>query len=209
MTINSRLYRKLSGLLSASGYGFIFNHENDDNSQKLLINAISSAVNMPQMSGLRTMARQLNAEITNTGPLITTANDAVCPRCESVCCLNKFGRYDIGDIIYMTALGYQPDERLPYSNNGPEHLPCKYLSHSGCTVLRQLRPFRCNWFFCTPIIEYMESGSKKAYRGFNRLFQDIIRLRTAMLDEFHAAIVLLSKSEINPDSPYWSLSIRP
>ncbi|MEO5360735.1 MAG: hypothetical protein H7843_09870 [Nitrospirota bacterium] len=195
MTINGGLYRKLSGLLSASGYGFIFNHEKDDCSRALLINAISSAVKMPQMSGLRAMAWQLSAEIANTGPLITPCNDVVCPQCESVCCLNKFGRYDIGDIIYMTALGYQPDEIL--HNNEPECLPCKYLSYSGCSVSRQLRPFRCNWFFCTPMIEYMESGSKKAYRGFNMLFQDIIQLRTAMLDEFHAAIVLLSESELN------------
>jgi hypothetical protein len=38
----------------------------------------------------------------------------------------------------------------------------------------------------------MENGSMRAYREFNRLFLELIRLRKDMLDEFSAAVKILS-----------------
>ncbi|MBF0488398.1 MAG: hypothetical protein HQK98_09580 [Nitrospirae bacterium] len=159
-----------------------------------LIYAVGDVADMPRMSGLREMASQLSAKIAHVDPFIKSCNDEICPQCEGVCCLNKFGCYDIGDVIYLVALGWRPVEILSFSNNAPEGLPCKYLSQSGCVISRRVRPFRCNWFFCIPIIEHMENGGKRAYRGFSRLFQEIIRLRKDMLDEFCAYTKVLSES---------------
>ncbi|MBF0556780.1 MAG: hypothetical protein HQK96_19880 [Nitrospirae bacterium] len=196
MAISVRLYGQLSKLLVSSGCGYTLNREGEggEDMWASLINAIGAAADMPQMSGLKEMAKRLSAKIAHADPFIMDCNGKVCPQCEGVCCLNKFGRYDIGDVIYLAALGYRPAEILSFSNHDPECLPCKYLSQAGCVISRQLRPFRCNWFFCIPIIEYMENGNKKAYRGFSSLFHEIIRLRKDMLDEFCAYIKVLSES---------------
>ncbi|MCG6551086.1 MAG: hypothetical protein L7F77_02065 [Candidatus Magnetominusculus sp. LBB02] len=186
--------------LSSDGYGLVLNSDRTD--AALLINAIGLAAAMPHMSDIREMARRLQVKIALADPIIKPGNDKVCPNCQAVCCVNKFGCYDVGDVIYIALLGYLDEQSLPWSNNELAGLPCKYLLPTGCALLRQLRPFRCNWFFCTPIIEYMESGGKRAYRAFNRLFQEIITLRKEMLDEFSASALSLSGEDELRQPPY-------
>ncbi|MBF0516899.1 MAG: hypothetical protein HQK97_07240 [Nitrospirae bacterium] len=198
MVISGWLFGQLAWLLRTYGYGFIFNRDSETDSwhRELLINAICTSLSTPQMSGLRAKAWRLNAQIAHIDQLLIPVINAVCPTCQSVCCVNRFGRYDIGDIIYVAALGIRPDEIIAFgTNERPEDLPCNYLAVTGCAVSRQLRPFRCNWYFCTPAIEYMESSGGRAYRGFNGQFAEIIRLRKELLDEFHAAIKTLSESD--------------
>ncbi|MBF0318290.1 MAG: hypothetical protein HQL01_00595 [Nitrospirae bacterium] len=187
-----KLSEKLSRLSGACGRGLTLNRECGESLGIFLIDTLNAAANVPQFSRLKEMARQLNAKIALAGEFITPFNAEICPQCNSVCCLNKFGCYDFDDLIYMGALGCHKDEFISFANNAPEDLPCRYLTQTGCTISRQLRPFRCNWFFCAPLVQHMENGSMKAYRGFNRLFQEIIRLRKDMLDEFSAAINILS-----------------
>jgi hypothetical protein len=106
---------------------------------------------------------------------------AVCPSCESVCCVNKHGFYDYEDLIYIYSLGLKPPV---YKEGVGDTDPCQFLSDCGCTIERALRPFRCNWYFCSSLLKHMENGPARAYRSFIRQLDEILDLRKEMLDGF-------------------------
>jgi hypothetical protein len=105
----------------------------------------------------------------------------VCPDCKDVCCINIHGYYDHQDLIYIYSLGLKPPD---YKEGVKDTDPCQFLNKLGCTVERSIRPFRCNWYFCKALFEYMENGDAKPYRNFINKFHEIIDLRKDMLDEF-------------------------
>lgn len=105
----------------------------------------------------------------------------VCPDCKKVCCINKHGHYDYEDLIYIFALGLKPPL---YKTDIDDAAPCQFLSDSGCTIERSIRPFRCNWYFCNDLIAYMSKGPARPYREFSSRFQEIQGLRREILSEF-------------------------
>ena len=105
----------------------------------------------------------------------------VCPHCEKVCCMNRHGYYDYEDIIYIYALGLKPPA---YKKDIHDTAPCQFISESGCTIERSLRPNRCNWFFCNELIDHMGNGPARTYREFLDSYNDAIDKRKEMLDGF-------------------------
>lgn len=105
----------------------------------------------------------------------------VCPRCRNVCCLNVHGYYDYGDILYIHALGGAPPGYREGIDDGE---PCQFLSPLGCTIERSVRPFRCTWYFCGPLLKRMESNPGRPYREFVDHLHQIIELRREMIEEF-------------------------
>lgn len=127
------------------------------------------------------LAHQLKTEIEGVSPFIQQITSAVCPSCEKVCCIDRHGHYNDQDLIYVRALGLE----LPsYKEGVTDTDPCQFLSESGCILERAVRPFRCNWYFCNALLEYMELGPSKPYREFIKRSQRIVELRSAMLDEY-------------------------
>lgn len=104
-----------------------------------------------------------------------------CPDCEKVCCMNKHGYYDHEDLIYIYALGLKP---TAYKDKFRDSDPCQFISSQGCTIARAVRPFRCNWYFCTKLLNHIENGPAKPYREFISRFDKTITARKEMLDEF-------------------------
>ena len=98
----------------------------------------------------------------------------VCPHCGNVCCINRHGYYDCADLIYIQALGLEPPA---YKEDVRDTDRCQFLSATGCTIERPLRPFRCNWYFCGALLKSMEDGAAKPYRQFIKEFQKIIELK--------------------------------
>jgi hypothetical protein len=126
-------------------------------------------------------AHTLKALMEEVSPFIQQITAIVCPGCERVCCVNRHGYYDRLDLIYVYALGLS---HPGYRDGLEDAAPCQFLSACGCTLERPLRPFRCNWYFCIALIEYMETGPAKPYRKFVNRFQEIIEARRRMLEAF-------------------------
>jgi hypothetical protein len=122
-------------------------------------------------------ALQLKLAMEEISPYIQQITSEVCPTCEKVCCIERHGHYDDGDLIYVRALAI---EIPPYRKDFIDTDPCRFLSGSGCVLERSVRPFRCNWYFCDDLIEYMEKGPTKPYREFISRFQKIIEMRDEM-----------------------------
>jgi len=132
--------------------------------------------------------KDLAAEMTRTleilDPLFDEYTRGVCPSCVSVCCINRHSYYDPEDLIYLYASG----EEMPCHRPGiPDTDPCQFLGSRGCTIRRRMRPYRCTWYFCEPLLTSVSSTPAAPYRGFIRLLEVLSFSREEMIREFRRA----------------------
>ncbi|MFA5353820.1 MAG: hypothetical protein WC291_06290 [Thermodesulfovibrionales bacterium] len=127
------------------------------------------------------LAYQVKKLTEEIDPLIQEFTSAVCPSCREVCCINRHGYYALDDLIYICGLGLEPPQ---YREGVEDTAPCQFLGQGGCVFERSVRPFRCNWYFCTPLLNHMDSGSARKYREFTRRFTKIQEKRKEMLGQF-------------------------
>jgi len=126
----------------------------------------------------RGLAHELRQTFDLISPFIERHTSIVCPRCKDVCCIDKHGRYDRDDILFLKALGI---ERLVEDNALRETDPCRYLTEEGCSLPRWRRPFRCTYFFCDPLLKSLQGDDPKFYRTFVDYLQHLISVRGRLL----------------------------
>jgi hypothetical protein len=95
--------------------------------------------------------------------------------------VNRHAYYEHEDIIYILSLGL---ETPLFGNSGVDSDPCRFMGSHGCMVSRPLRPYRCTWFFCTPLLASMQNDSTVVYRKFIGSLEKITRKREDMLNAF-------------------------
>ncbi len=134
-----------------------------------------------ELTSVREYSGEIRKRISDLDFFIQNNTSEVCPLCESVCCINRHGYYDYHDLIYIFATG---TEQPVYKEGVKDTQPCQFFSKTGCTIERWRRPFRCNWYFCDSLLRHMENGPAKPYRDFIHIFQDIIDIKRAMLEEY-------------------------
>jgi hypothetical protein len=147
---------------------------------------------------VREHAQKIKDGFEKISPLIQQNTEKVCPECHHVCCISKHGYYLFEDLIYLYALGLRPPS-FEFGKNETD--PCQFLSHRGCSIERPLRPSGCTWYFCDPLLEYMEK--KPDYHEFDELLRDIAELWMEMIEEF---IRVYIDDGMNP--PFFSQSTR-
>jgi len=127
------------------------------------------------------LAMALRQNIDAVDHFIQQNTAQVCPDCQKVCCINKHGYYDYQDLIYIVSLGLMPPL---YRQGIVDTAPCQFLSQCGCVIERSIRPFRCNWHFCSSLIAFMASGPARPLRKFTLQFKVLQALRQEMIDFF-------------------------
>ena len=133
----------------------------------------------------RQSAAEARKLIETISPDIERHTAAVCITCTSVCCINRHARYDLSDSIFLSSFGLAVPE---YDSGTEETAPCRFLGNCGCTLHRSLRPYRCTWFFCAPLLDHIvEQNDPSAYRAFMRTLQAITETRTRMIRDFEEA----------------------
>ncbi|MBI5057741.1 MAG: hypothetical protein HZB61_14095 [Nitrospirae bacterium] len=125
------------------------------------------------------IARELREAFEAVGPFIQKHTALVCPLCEKVCCINQHGRHDEKDMTFLSALKVEAPCLGPDRNDAD---PCGFLNAEGCSIERWMRPFRCTWFFCNPLLESMKGDDVRAYRNFIGSFQRLVLLRQELLN---------------------------
>lgn len=123
----------------------------------------------------------IKGAINSIDGFIQSCTTEVCPHCTKVCCINRHGYYDDEDLIYIVSLGKTPHA---YKDGLSDTEPCQFLSSQGCKIPRYLRPFRCNWYFCIPLIGFMKQQRGADYRAFSRRMQEAIDLRAELIEIF-------------------------
>jgi hypothetical protein len=140
-----------------------------------------------ELAEVERIALALRNKIDGVDRFIQENTAQVCPDCRKVCCINKHGYYDHQDLIYITALALTPPQ---YGAGIEDVAPCQFLSETGCGIERSLRPFRCNWHFCSELIAFMNSGPPKPLREFNNKFRELQSLRQEMADRFFLILTM-------------------
>jgi len=120
-------------------------------------------------------AEKLKKILIDLSPLIEEYSAGICPDCRDLCCKQKRSLPDPNDIRYRTALGTPFSERDP--SRDPDG-PCQFMGQAGCETPRWLRPWRCTWYFCDPLIEAMNAGPQKKARRLSSLIQEIVDIRS-------------------------------
>lgn len=134
-----------------------------------------------ELAEVRTLAGEVAELSEQSGEFIQAHTAVVCPSCARVCCATRHSFHEVADIIYLCALG----ESLPvYAEGRTGSDPCQFIGAQGCTVKRSLRPYRCNWYFCAPLLEHMQETAARDYRKFMELMTLLGRKREALLDSY-------------------------
>jgi len=130
---------------------------------------------------VRDLAREISELIESMSPFVQHNTEAVCPSCQNVCCINLHSYHDHRDIVYLHALG----EKVPSYKKGIDDVaPCQFLGERGCMVNRSLRPYRCTWFFCTPLLDRIRCSPVSLYRRFIDSLQLLTQKRQDMMNLF-------------------------
>lgn len=122
-------------------------------------------------------AHKLKDLLTRLSPLIEEYTAATCSGCVDVCCKQKRAFPDHEDVLYMTALGLPLPDYDPARD--PEG-PCQFMGAAGCMTPRWLRPWRCTWYFCSPLLDAMSGGPQRKARAISGLIRQIVELRHAL-----------------------------
>lgn len=130
---------------------------------------------------LREHARTFTGLINRVDPFIQKSTQEVCPQCRQVCCINRHSYHTHFDVLCLMALG----EEIPHHKSGlGDSEPCQFLSSGGCRLGRSLRPYRCTWYFCTPLLEYIRNEPVREYRTFIACLERLSAERELLLTSF-------------------------
>lgn len=120
-------------------------------------------------------ANKLKDLLIELSPLIEEYSSRVCPGCTDVCCKQKRSYPEHVDARYIEALAVSPP--LPDPARSLEG-PCQFMGREGCLTPRWLRPWRCTWYFCDPLLEAMQRGPQRKSRKISNLIQKIVDIRS-------------------------------
>jgi hypothetical protein len=124
-------------------------------------------------------AEKLKQLLIESSPSIEEYTSPLCPGCIDVCCRQKHGLYRERDIGYLRALGIAPPMR---DGTRPLDGPCECMGPRGCTLPRWMRPFKCTWYFCEPLLAALNNGPQKKARRLAALMQEMIDLYVTLSD---------------------------
>lgn len=139
----------------------------------------------PELERLRERAQAVSLLLGQLSPVIRAHTEVVCPNCSNVCCIERHSGFAYDDLVYLYLLGEEP---TPRKTGLTDSKPCQFLGPEGCRISHSRRPYRCTWYFCSPLLEQIETNSVRGYRDFIRLLGQITREREAFLTGFAEAV---------------------
>jgi hypothetical protein len=133
------------------------------------------------MTGPRVViAEKLRRLLIESSLLIEKYTREVCPDCVDVCCRQKHGAYQERDILYLHAVGVEVPRR---DEARPPEGPCQFMGPRGCDKPRWLRPFKCTWYFCEPLLAALNEGPQKEARQLSAVLREMIDLYAMISSE--------------------------
>jgi hypothetical protein len=135
---------------------------------------------MKQNTKTVAIAERLKQVLIESSPLIEEYTAAVCPDCSAVCCKQKHGVLPEKDIRYLRAVGI---EMPPRDETRPLEGPCELMGLQGCVHPRWMRPFRCTWYFCGPLLAALNEGPQKKTRHLTAVLREMVSLYGGLSEE--------------------------
>ncbi|MDD3553265.1 MAG: hypothetical protein PHC35_01925 [Deltaproteobacteria bacterium] len=135
-----------------------------------------------QLAEVFARARELEKAFDVIDPFIQEYTAMTCPYCAVVCCANRHGMPTFGDIVSFLAMR----RRLPvYDLSISAGAACQFMGAMGCVLPRLVRPYRCTWYFCDPLLKQIEIGPASHYRTFIQYVENLSAARGRVLEAFH------------------------
>jgi len=125
----------------------------------------------------REVAEKLRQLLIDSSELIEDYTRKVCPDCMDLCCKQKHGALDPIDMLYLSALG---TALPPFDPARPPEAPCQCLGAAGCARPRWLRPWKCTWYFCEPLLKILGAEPRKRTGVLTTLINEILFLRNEL-----------------------------
>ena len=119
------------------------------------------------------IAEQLKQLLIGSSPVIEEYTASICPGCTDVCCRQKHGTFRDNDILYLRALGI---DVTPRDQGRPPDGPCELMGPQGCGQPRWLRPFKCTWYFCDPLLKALTESPPRKARQVSAMLQEMADL---------------------------------
>jgi hypothetical protein len=119
------------------------------------------------------IAEKLKQILIDSSPLFEEYTSAVCPVCTDVCCKQRHGLYLDRDRLYLRKLGITMPVR---EEKRPLEGPCEMMGPKGCIQPRWMRPFKCTWYFCEPLLVALNDGPQKRARRLSAVLREMIDL---------------------------------
>jgi hypothetical protein len=73
----------------------------------------------------------------------------------------------------------------------------EYDSYLTFILPRTMRPYRCNWWYCDPLLEAFNRWRPRKQRMFISLMQDITQIRFRMCNQFKEIHTVVSRTASN------------
>jgi hypothetical protein len=118
-------------------------------------------------------ADKLKLLLIESSPFIEEYTTHVCPGCTDVCCRQQHGLYRERDLRYLHALGVTPPQR---DATRPLDGPCECMGPRGCALPRWMRPFKCTWYFCEPLLKALDESPPRKARQLSAMLQNMADL---------------------------------
>jgi hypothetical protein len=125
-------------------------------------------------------AYTLKQLLIESSPFIEEYTAHVCPGCTDVCCRQKHGLYHEKDIRYLQAIGVVPPQR---EETRPPEGPCECMGPRGCGLPRWMRPFKCTWYFCEPLLKALDESPARRARKMSAMLQKMADLYAELAKE--------------------------
>jgi len=119
------------------------------------------------------IAEQLKQLLIGSSPVIEEYTASICPGCTDVCCRQKHGTFRENDIRYLRALGIDVP---PRDQGRPPDGSCELMGPQGCGQPRWLRPFKCTWYFCDPLLKALTESPPRKARQVSAMLQEMADL---------------------------------
>jgi hypothetical protein len=126
------------------------------------------------------IAEQLKRLLIESSPVIEEYAAAICSGCTDVCCRQKHGTFRDNDILYLRALGIDVP---PRDQGRPPEGPCELMGPLGCVQPRWLRPFKCTWYFCGPLLKALSESPPRKTRRVSAMLQEMADLYDELAKE--------------------------
>lgn len=133
---------------------------------------------------IHTLAQAIRERVEWLDPIMKNYCELTFHDCEDPCCHGRKVFFNRTDMLYLTALNLTPP---PGQTRINALAPCRYLTSSGCSLPRTIRPYVCVWFLCEAHMEIFQEEPAAFQRRFIKTLEEIrsYRLKLESMHEWH------------------------
>ena len=134
-----------------------------------------------RLAPVRVRAEEVAADLEWFNAFLDELCQEAFPQCREVCCDANRVWFVFEDLLFFHLTG---QETPPAQLRRTLDEACRYLTFSGCSLPRMVRPWTCTWFLCHIQLELLSARPPRFQRRVSAVIGSIIDHRWWMAGEF-------------------------